>query len=543
MKLLTVAEMRAIEQEADLNGLSYAQMMENAGRGLAHEISSLVYYDDEGGERDVLALTGPGNNGGDALVALAHLAADGWRVRAYLAHRAPDALSERLRLAGGEILSVEEDPDLTRLAAFVENAHVVVDGLLGTGFKAPLRPDLARVMDAVNRAIAAALATPLVVAVDCPSGVDCDSGAAAEEVIPASRTVCMGAVKQGLLRFPAFELAGEIRVIDIGLTDEPSWKEVKHFAADDDLVTELLPPRPGDAHKGDFGTALIAAGSVNYTGAALLAGKAAYRVGAGLVQMAVPGALHAALSGHFPEATWAILPSETGVIASGAADVLAKNFERATALLVGPGLGSEDSTAKFIENLFTGKTATKKSSAHMGFLHADAGEKEENPAAGLPALVLDADGLRLLAKLENWPGLLPAESVLTPHPGEMAALTGLPVEEIQADRLGVALKFSAAWNQVLVLKGAFTVIAAPDGRATLIPVATPALARAGTGDVLAGMIVGLRAQGLSAYDSAVAAAWIHAQAGLLAAHRSGSEASVLAGDLLDLIGEVLGYLS
>ncbi|NCP87180.1 MAG: NAD(P)H-hydrate epimerase [Anaerolineae bacterium CG_4_9_14_3_um_filter_57_17] len=540
MKLVTVAEMRAIEQEANLNGLAYAQMMENAGHGLAREISALVYA--EGDEREALALVGPGNNGGDALVALGHLAAEGWRVRAYLVSRAPDALSERVRQASGEILLAEQDADLTRLAAFIESADVVVDGLLGTGFKAPLREDMARVMDAVNHIIAAALWTPSVVAVDCPSGVDCDSGAAAEQVIPASLTICMAAVKQGLLRFPAFELAGEIRVVDIGLTDEPSWQEVKHFAADDDLVADLLLVRPGDAHKGDFGTALIAAGSVNYTGAALLAGKAAYRVGAGLVQMAVPGALHAALAGHFPEAIWAILPSETGVIASGAADVLTKNFERATALLVGPGLGTEESTAKFIENLFTGKTATKKSSAHMGFVHAEAGAKEEKAAAGLPALVLDADGLRLLAKLENWPGLLPAESVLTPHPGEMAALTGLSKEKIQADRLGTALKFAAAWGHVVALKGAFTVIAAPDGRATVIPVATPALARAGTGDVLAGMIVGLRAQGVSAYDSAVAAAWIHAQAGLLAARRTGSEASVLAGDVVDAIGEVLGGL-
>lgn len=541
MKLVTVAEMRSIEQEADLNGLTYAQMMENAGRGLAREISELVYAEED--EREALALVGPGNNGGDALVALAHLAAEGWRVRAYLVQRVADSLSERVRQAGGEILLAEQDAEFTRLAAFIESAIVIVDGLLGTGFQAPLRPAMARVMEAVNQTLAAALWVPSVVAVDCPSGVDCDSGAAAPQVIPASRTVCMAAIKPGLLRFPAFELAGEIRVVGIGLTDEPAWQAVQHFAADDQLVADLLPARPGDAHKGDFGTALIAAGSVNYTGAALLAGKAAYRVGAGLVQLAVPGALHAALAGHFPEAIWAILPSETGVIASGAADVLAKNFERATALLVGPGLGTEESTAKFIENLITGKTAAKKAGAHMGFIQAEAGAKAEKAAAGLPPLVLDADGLRLLAKLDNWPQLLPAESVLTPHPGEMAALTGLPREEIQADRLGVALKFSAAWGQVLVLKGAFTVIAAPDGRATLIPVATPALARAGTGDVLAGMIVGLRAQGLSAYDAAVAAAWLHAQAGLLAARRAGNEASVLAGDVLDVIGELLGGLS
>lgn len=543
MKLVTVAEIRAIEQEADSNGLTYAQMMENAARGLAQIIEEVAYSESNSGE--IIALVGPGNNGGDALIALAHLAAQGWKARAYLVNRKTDGdpLISRLQTAGGEILLAAQDKDFASLASLLGSADVLVDGLLGIGAKLPLRPEMAAVMSAANTAIAALPWPPTVVAVDCPSGVDCDSGEAAPEVIPASFTVCMVAVKQGLLRLPAFELAGELRLVEIGVTDElsDSWAGISRSVADAKAVAELLPNRPLDSHKGTFGTVLIATGSLNYTGAALLAGKAAYRAGTGLVQMAVPGALHTALAGQLPEATWALLPHEMGAIAAAAAEVLFKNLDRATALLIGPGLGTEETTGKFVENLLTGKAAPKKSPARIGFVHSS-GEKAEEKTAILPPLVMDADGLRLLAKLENWPKLLPPGSILTPHPGEMAALTGLEKDTIQKDRLTLALKYAAEWGQVVVLKGAFTVVAAPDGRATLIPVATPALARAGTGDVLAGLIVGLRAQGLEAYDAALCGAWIHAQAGLAAVENVGAEASVLASDVLDAVADILGNL-
>jgi hydroxyethylthiazole kinase-like uncharacterized protein yjeF len=153
-------------------------------------------------------------------------------------------------------------------------------------------------------------------------------------------------------------------------------------------------------------------------------------------------------------------------------------------------------------------------------------------------MVIDADGLNLLSRIESWSATLPKETILTPHPGEMATLTGLAVEDIQLNRLGIAGKYSKAWNQVIVLKGALTVIAAPDGRIFVIPSATSALAKAGTGDVLAGMITGFRAQGLGAVESAICAAWIHAQAGLLAADKVGDGAAVLASDVIESIAGV-----
>jgi NAD(P)H-hydrate epimerase len=216
------------------------------------------------------------------------------------------------------------------------------------------------------------------------------------------------------------------------------------------------------------------------------------------------------------EATWLPLPDEGGGIAEQAAGVVLDNLERVTALLLGPGFGMRQTTARFISGLLVGKAKTP-----------------------LPSLVLDADGLKLLANLPGWYEKIPKQAVLTPHPGEMGVLTGLSTQEIQNKRVEIAEEYAREWGHVLVLKGAFTVIAAPDGRTAVIPVASPALARAGTGDVLAGIIVGLRAQGVEAFEAAAAGAWLHARAGILAAGTLGSTASVLAGDVLRNVGDAM----
>lgn len=537
MRLVTVSQMQAIEKEADASGLTYDQMMENAGQGLADIILGLYI---EEGEGEVVGLVGAGNNGGDTLIALSALAAEGWKARAYLVKRKKDDLVKRFIEAGGEVLS-KENP-FEQLAEAIETADVFLDGISGTGLKLPLKKDIAEFLAEVNDVLDGLDEPPLIVAVDCPTGVDCDTGEVADEAIAADLTITMAAVKQGMLKLPAFEYVGDLEVVDIGLpADLASLKDLTTEVADDDLVSGLLPERPLDSHKGTFGTALIAAGSVNYTGAAVLAGEAAYRVGAGLVTLAVPGPLQVSLAGRFPEATWVLLPHEMGVISRDASEVLAKNLERATALLVGPGLGTEDTTKEFIENLLKGNVSPKRATSRIGFVHQES-EKKEEANSQLPSMIFDADGLKLLAKIPNWHTLLPAPAILTPHPGEMSVLTGLSKEEIQADRQVIASKYAKEWGHVVVLKGAFTVVAAPDGRVALIPVASPALARAGTGDVLAGLIVGLRAQGLEAFDAAVAGAWIHAQAGLYAADDLGTAASVLASDVLDCVSDVLSDL-
>ncbi len=536
MKLVSVEEMRAIEKEADARGLTYAQMMENAGQGLAEVVQELSIDESE---REIFGLVGSGNNGGDTLVALAHLAADGWRARAYLIRRQDDNLVQRLEKAGGQVIHADDDREFTGLVTFAEAASVVLDGVLGTGMQLPLQGEIRLVLSKAKEILAHATEMPYVIAVDCPSGLDCDSGEAAPECISADLTVTMAAVKQGLLRMPGYELVGDLQVVDIGLPpDLASLLSVRMEVAERDLVASILPVRRLDAHKGTFGTALIVAGSVNYTGAAYLAGKAAYRVGAGLVTLAVPAPLHPALAGQFPEATWLLLPNEVGVISRNAGGVLAAGVERATAVLIGPGLGTEDTTKEFVADLLSAASGGKAAAARIGFLQSDRGNQKDSDSHW-PPVVFDADGLRLISKIKDWHRLLPPLSVLTPHPGEMAVLTGLDKDEIQRSRQSVAGKYSKEWGHVVVLKGAFTIVAAPDGRTAIIPVASAALARAGTGDVLAGLIVGLRAQGVAAYEAAVAGAWLHAQAGLYAASALGTTTSVLAGDLLESIPDVL----
>jgi NAD(P)H-hydrate epimerase len=495
-------------------------MMENAGRNLAEVImDEYGYLEGEG----VLGLIGSGNNGGDTLVALAYLSQEGWNATALIMRSRPqdDPLVVRLRQAGGKILLMDSSPDINQLKKLIEENEILLDGVLGTGIRLPLKSELSRLFSAVRDILSKMEKPPVIVAVDCPSGVDCDSGEASPECIPADITVTMAAIKQGLYKFPAFNLVGELHLVGIRLPENgeclESWRAVKNFVPDSDWIRQLLPHRPLDAHKGTFGTTLVIAGSENFTGAALLAGRAAYRIGAGLVTIALPFPLHAALAGHFPEATWLLLPHKNGVIAETAWEDVVNNLDRITSLLIGPGFGLEETTRRFLSQLLT-------------------------HSADLPPLVVDADGLKLLKHIPNWSDYLPEQSVLTPHPGEMAVLTDLPVAEIQRNRLDVARRFSRQWNLVVVLKGAFTTIASPDGQAAIIPVATPALARAGTGDVLAGLIAGLRAQGVAAFPAAIAGAWIHAHAGLEAIRVVGNSASILAGDILNAVVQVINGL-
>jgi hydroxyethylthiazole kinase-like uncharacterized protein yjeF len=346
---------------------------------------------------------------------------------------------------------------------------------------------------------------PFVVAVDGPTGLDYDSGALDETAIPANFTVTFAYPKVGHFRFPGAGALGKLVVADIG-TDPALAADVTLEVATPEMVRGWLPQRPPNAHKGTFGKALIVAGSVHYTGAAYMAGAAATRAGAGLVTLALPSAIHIAIAAHLAEATYLPLPHKQGFVAAEAAQIVAEKMASYDALLVGPGLGQERETPTFIEALLRAR---------------------EN----LPPLTIDADGLNILAKTEDWPERLSPGSVLTPHPGEMARLMGCSIKEVQADRVATAQTQAAAWNQVIVLKGAYTIVAGPDGRVAIEPFANPGLATAGTGDVLAGTIVALRAQGLGAFESAAAGAYLHGLAGELA-RREKSTAGMVAGDVL-----------
>jgi NAD(P)H-hydrate epimerase len=518
MKVVSVAEMIRVEKEADSSGHTYEKMMEHAGRGLAESVRDAYR---RVGVRRALGLVGSGNNGGDTLVAFAYLQEWGWQTTAYIvkARQETDPLVVRLRQAGGTILDIASDPELEMLIEALGTHPVLLDGVLGTGIHLPLRGGVGEILEMVRDRLKTMESPPYVVAVDCPSGVDCDSGEAAPACIPADMTVTMAAIKQGLLKFPAYNLVGKLKLVGIGLPEGLGAYEAVHkWVIDADWVRGVMPERPLDAHKSTFGVVMVLAGSVNYSGAVLLAGESAFRSGAGWVTLAVPEPLHAALAGSFIEATWLPLPHESGWLAEEAVRPVLNNLDRITAMLVGPGFGLKSCTEGFVEHF-------------VRSLDQD-----------MPHLVVDADGLKLLAGIENWSAVLPGQAVLTPHPGEMSVLTGLPVSEIQSDRMGVAAQYAQEWGHVVVLKGAFTVIASPEGDTAVIPVATPALARAGTGDVLAGLIVGLRAQGMTSFEAAAAGAWIHAQAGLHAADLVGSTAAVLAGDVLAAVPDVLAEL-
>ncbi len=535
MKIVSIAEMKKIEDEANQSGYTYAEMMEDAGRGVATLVDSLWKIDDS--ELAVIGLVGSGNNGGDTLIALEALQKKCWNCMAYLVRtRSPqDPLLVRVKDAGCSVITLEKDVHFRQLNVWLENADVLLDGILGTGVTLPLKKDIVAVLANIKKQPR----IPYIFAVDCPSGVNCDTGEVAKETLHAQLTLCMGAVKQGLLKLPAFEFAHDIEVLGMGFDGtSATLPKLNNYVADDHIVEKAFPPRQLDAHKGTFGTLLIAAGSVNYPGAAMLAGKAAYRSGVGLVQMAVPSSIHLTLAGDFPEATWLILPHETGVIASEGAGVIWQNLERATAMVLGPGLGTEHTTRDFVKQVLVGE-ASNTVKAPIGFVTS--GEKlGKKKKSILPPMVIDADGLRLLASLPDWQTLLPTQCVLTPHPGEMAALTGLSVAEIQADRIEITRKYAKEWNCVVVLKGAFSVIGEPGGKCTVVPYAEPALATAGTGDVLSGMIGSLLAQGQPLETAAIAAVYLHAQAGVYLKEKLGTSISVMAGDLLDAIPEVLG---
>ncbi|GMU41083.1 MAG: bifunctional NAD(P)H-hydrate repair enzyme Nnr [Chloroflexota bacterium] len=515
-RLVTTAQMQALERAAMDAGTSERELMANAGLAAAQEAWIMLGTE----PRPVLILAGPGNNGGDGLVAAVRLAEWGTPVHVYLLRpRAEDDAEWRALLdAGIEHTVATEDGDLATLDALLARAAIVVDALFGTGLRPAERP-FAGVVAEVLAHLAAARASrvpPALLALDLPSGVDADTGFADPATVAADTTVAFGCAKVGLFTMPGRVLAGRVETVDIGLP-AAAVSALPFEALTLRGVRAAMPRRPADGNKGTFGTAVIAAGSRRYPGAARLAAEAAARSGCGLVTLAAPAGIQPLLAA-FADATHEPLPEADGTLDASSARALLRALtgSRARALLVGPGIDATDGTRAFVQHLLAGL---------------------DGVASGLAAVVLDADALNLLAGEATWWDRLALLRVLTPHPGEMARLTGRTVAEVQAVRLAVACEYAARTGSVVVLKGAGTVIAAPDGRARISDVATSALAHAGTGDVLAGLITGLIAQGLDPFEAASAAVWVHAETARQVAEVYG-DASTLASDLLKAMPEV-----
>lgn len=552
MKVVTVEQMRAIEQAADSQGLSYATMMENAGRAVASWLEAEGVH----GKR-ILVLVGPGNNGGDGLVAARYLHQAGASITLYCWKREiqDDQNWNLAQRAGIPAFWSERDERYARLRRLVAQTDWIVDALLGTGVTRPITGALEEILTVVRRevdkrkasrkpetlasvlpagSVSATGLPPATVAVDVPSGLNCDSGAVDPATLRADVTVTLAFPKVGQFLFPGAGHIGDLVVADIGIPRKLS-KDIILEVSTPDLIRTLLPKRPMDGHKGTFGKVMVVAGSANYTGAAYLAASAATRVGAGLVTLGIAESLHPILASKLSEATFLLLPHDMGALVPEAVKTLLERLGSYDALLLGPGLGRDEKTVEFVTRLLALPVGEKR--PRMGFLETTAADVERE--SQLPPLVIDADGLNALAEIEGWPKTLPRPAVLTPHPGEMARLLDTTLEEVKAQRMESARRAAQQWNVVVVLKGAHTIIAAPpserggaaEGRAYINPFATPALATAGTGDVLAGAIASLLAQGLPPFEAAVAGTYLHGLAGQMAGEEIGL-AGAVAGDLL-----------
>jgi hydroxyethylthiazole kinase-like uncharacterized protein yjeF len=492
--LVSAAEMGAAEREAATRGLTSEALMQTAGRGAALALLA----QSNGVRRRYLVLVGPGNNGGDGLVVAGLLAGAGAPVQIITYHRTTASPIDPPDIPRFDLSS---DPTGERLRVALGTCDVVVDAILGTGRARPIEADLATLL----REVREAPNHPRVTALDLPTGVNADSGAADSQALYADETLTFGYVKRGLRFSPGREAAGELTLIDIGLPNPPAVHVTAHAPAVNDIA-DLLPRRPRAAHKYSVGAVLALAGSPSYVGAPLLCANGALRAGAGYVTLAIHEAARSAMAARLLEPTMLIMPDDL----EGAEGFLRDHAGRYQAFVIGPGLGRDPKTVALVRSVVS------------------------NPPQGPRAAVVDADALYALGETEHWWEKVGLPIVLTPHSGEMSRLCGLKRDEIEHDRAAIAQEWAKRWGQVLVLKGASTVIAAPGGEVRINPTGNPLLATAGTGDVLSGVIAAFLAGGMPPFDAACAAVYVHGLAADLAVDAYGDR-GMLAGDLVEFI--------
>ena len=504
MKIVTADQMRRIEDRSEEMGVSKDALMERAGLESALYISRLrapllgV---------PVVVLVGPGNNGGDGLVVARRLHRWGARASVYICRdrRAPDPKLDIVNSFGIPVIAASNDDGLAQLRELLNTTHLVVDAILGIGHIRPLEGTVRDILLLLAEA-KAARPDMTTLAIDVPSGMDADSGDSDPACPAVDITLSMGYPKVGHYAYDAAARTGTLDVVSIGLPDGVD-EDVPLSLMTDSNMRPLLPVRPSDAHKGSFGRTMVVAGSLNYIGAAYLAGSAATRAGSGLVTIALPASIQMAVAGKATEPTYLPLAeSSPGVALPSAANHVLNALRDYNSLLLGCGMGQAADMRTFTERA----------------LYSD---------ERLPPTVVDADGLNTLAHTPHWWERFPDLAILTPHPGEMARLTGTSTAQVQANRIGVAVESAARWNKIVVLKGAHTVVAYPDGRAMLSPFANPGLATAGTGDVLAGSIAGLLSQDVSLESAAALGVYLHGLAGESVRGRLG-DTGMVASDLL-----------
>ena len=503
MRLCSASEVMALDRQAiNQLGIPGVVLMENAGRSCS---DLFVQGFSQYLPGPVLILAGKGNNGGDGYVMARILAEQGWQVTT-LVLGLEEAISgdakimlNIVRKLGLPTRFVDNPTELQNVFAAVAPT-LIVDAIFGTGLKSDVVGLQATAISLINEA-----AVP-VFAVDIPSGVDSSTGRVCGLAVKASQTATFDHAKIGHGSYPGAGYVGNLTVVDIGIpqTGRQEFTSNVHLLDKTDAQA-LLPERSTFGHKGSFGHLLVLAGSSGKTGAAALAGNAAARSGCGLVTVAVPAAIHDIIEVKLTEAMSCSLPSQDGLLCIQAKSQIEQLLAERQSLAIGPGLGQSLDLAELVSSLVRSATVP---------------------------IVVDADGINLLSgQLEGLQGRSEQPLILTPHPGEMARLTGLSVAEIEANRFVVAQEFAVEYGVVLLLKGARTIIAAPDGRVNINPTGNDGLASGGSGDVLTGLIGGLLAQGLDGFSAASLGAWLHGRAADLVAESQGT-AGMIASDLL-----------
>ncbi|GAC1443010.1 MAG: bifunctional ADP-dependent NAD(P)H-hydrate dehydratase/NAD(P)H-hydrate epimerase [Chloroflexota bacterium] len=491
---MTADEMRDLEGSLFQQGVNSDMLIGIAAQSIVRAIQ------DHAPNGQIIVLAGPGKNGQDGLLAARLMQAAGREVVVF-GYRVRDHMG-----FDGSLQHCDEDEDCDSLRRALPAARVIIDALLGTGRSRKLDHVLATIVRLCNTQRAR---DSFALAVDVPTGVNCDTGDVDNDTFQADATLCIGCEKRGTALFPGAGYSGAHIVANLGISERMTGHIEVSIPTRSD-VAAMLPVRSKNTNKGTFGRLLFIGGSRNFLGAPVLSSSAAYRAGAGLVQIAVPFSVQAAMASRSTEAIFNVLPEEDGHIGREAIGSVTRSIEQASAVIIGPGMGVSESIATLMRSMLDSMATTR-----------------------FPPTVIDADGLNCLAQISNWwEG--PTDLILTPHPGEMARLSGLSVQSIQSDRLGTARTFARKWNKIVVLKGAGTVVAAPSGEVSINSTGGPNLATAGTGDVLSGTIGGLLAQGCSPWRSAVAGVYLHGLAGDLASTKMG-DTGTLASDLPDLL--------
>jgi NAD(P)H-hydrate epimerase len=504
--------MKTLDQRTiNERGVPGIDLMENAGKGATDVI---IRRFPNLPRKRIAVIAGKGNNGGDAFVIARHLIKRGLRVNIFLLAENKAVKGDaktNLDILTKDGIEVRELATLREFEAIRDDllSHdLFIEGILGTGLGSEVKGYYREVVSALN-----ATEKPIV-AIDIPSGLDATSGKSLGTCIKAAFTPTFGLPKVGQLIHPGVEFVGELEVIDIGIPRDLIEEEDirSHLIQYEDIRPLLAVPRHADTHKGDYGHLLVLAGSVGKTGAAALACKAAMRVGAGLVTLGIPGSLNEIMEVKLTETMTMPLPeTESRTLGLVALHEIVEISQGMQALVLGPGISTLDETGQLVRKL-------------VKALH-------------LP-MVIDADGLTALSFEPEILKDIKTPVILTPHPGEMARLTGLSSKDVQEDRIGTSRSFAIEYGVYLVLKGSRTIIAQPDGNIHINPSGNPGMASGGTGDVLTGMMGGLVCQGFSPSSAAIAATYVHGLAGDLVANEKG-EMALIATDILEKIPHVL----